>query len=258
MNSDSPLFHFTTDLSTVPLPPSLNNPFGNNIPMIAKIAAKEFQVFLLKKCSEWKYDFNSRPGKMFGVLVVELEDKELAFLGTISGYLDRSDVCLEFVPSVYRDEEHDFFLFKNMTAITDLGNRILESKNHEEIEELNKKRSKQSVAIQKKLFTKYLFRNTIGETKSVKQIFNDSDFDRPPPAAAGECAAPKLLQYAIENNLKPVAIAEFWWGNETKDKERQHLHYYPACKDKCKPILEYMLMDDELFVKGRQELAQGN
>jgi len=68
-----------------------------------------------------------------------------------------------------------------------------------------------------------------------------------PPAAAGECAAPKLLQYAFEHRLKPIALAEFWWGNPSQNKEREHKVFYPACKNKCRPILEYMLNDTALF-----------
>ena len=71
-----------------------------------------------------------------------------------------------------------------------------------------------------------------------------------PPSAAGECAAPKLLQYAIEHQLKPIALTEFWWGNSTKEKT--HNVFYPACKNKCRPILEYMLEDTELFINRTQ------
>jgi len=62
-----------------------------------------------------------------------------------------------------------------------------------------------------------------------------------PPAAAGECATPKLLQYAFLNGLRPVAMAEFWWGAPPKSEIRKHRQFYPACTGKCKPILEHML-----------------
>ena len=73
--------------------------------------------------------------------------------------------------------------------------------------------------------------------------------NKKPPAGAGECAAPKLLQFALKNNLKPISIAEFWWGNPTKDQLKKHLHFYPACQSKCQPILEYMLNNFELLEK---------
>ena len=78
------------------------------------------------------------------------------------------------------------------------------------------------------------------------QIFKSSSHGNP-PSAAGECAAPKLLHYAFKHQLKPIALAEFWWGNTLKNIEREHKDFYPACKNKCRPILEYMLDDTELF-----------
>ena len=67
-----------------------------------------------------------------------------------------------------------------------------------------------------------------------------------PPAGAGECAAPKLFQHAFKHDLKPIALAEFWWGESPKMEIRKHLHYYPACKSKCEPILGHMLKGIEL------------
>lgn len=68
-----------------------------------------------------------------------------------------------------------------------------------------------------------------------------ADGTETPPAGAGECAAPKLLQYAYIHGLKPIAMAEFWWGNSPKTEIRHHGYYYPACKGKCEPILQHML-----------------
>src|SRR5690606_19855660 len=62
-----------------------------------------------------------------------------------------------------------------------------------------------------------------------------------PPAGAGECAAPKLLQYAYQNQLKPLALAEFWWGAPPKSQVRKHKEFYPSCRSKCEPILGHML-----------------
>ena len=82
----------------------------------------------------------------------------------------------------------------------------------------------------------------MSKEKNLLEIFKHSS-NRIPPSAAGECAAPKLFQYAIKYGLKPIALAEFWWGGPDKNKEREHRVFYSACKDKCQPILEYMLED---------------
>ncbi len=107
-----------------------------------------------------------------------------------------------------------------------------------EIERLKELRKNKSNAIQQQLFESYHFLNKLGEEQSLLEIFKDQDNL---PSAAGECAAPKLLQYAFKNQLKPIAMAEFWWGNSPQSQIRKHAHYYPSCQGKCKPILGHML-----------------
>jgi tRNA pseudouridine32 synthase / 23S rRNA pseudouridine746 synthase len=110
----------------------------------------------------------------------------------------------------------------------------------QEINALKNERKARSSNIQLQLFEQYTFLNIDGETKSLSDIFPISD-DILPPAGAGECAAPKLLQYAFLHQLKPVAIAEFWWGQSPVSEIRKHGNFYPACKSKCEPILAHML-----------------
>lgn len=104
------------------------------------------------------------------------------------------------------------------------------------LQQLKDERKVKSAALQQKLFQQYAFLNMLGETKSLGAIFEGN-----PPASAGECAAPKLLQYAFLHQLQPLALAEFWWGNSPKSEIRKHRHFYPACTGKCKPILAHML-----------------
>lgn len=104
------------------------------------------------------------------------------------------------------------------------------------INQLKEERKAKSAALQQKLFQQYSFLNQYGDSKSLGAIFEDN-----PPASAGECAAPKLLQYAFAHKLQPIAMAEFWWGQSPKSEIRKHGHFYPACTGKCKPILAHML-----------------
>lgn len=240
------LFHFKTDISGIQIPEKLNNPFGLDISEIAKIAAKEFQAFIGIESSNWDYDFKLRPGKMFGVLVVQKLDKSFAYLATSSGELSRRKTCEKFTPSVFDVSTDNYFFNREMSEITAIGNQIRKSKNEIEAKELKNIRSQKSIAVQKKLFQNYTFLNIKGKEQNLLQIFENSTH-RNPPAATGECAAPKLLHYALKKNLKPIAMAEFWWGNQPKGKERKHKVFYASCKNKCKPILEYMLDDKELY-----------
>lgn len=110
----------------------------------------------------------------------------------------------------------------------------------ERIESLRCERKARSAALQAKLFRKFRLLNALGEIRDLAEIFATTP-QRTPPAGAGECAAPKLLQYAFEHRLTPLAIAEFWWGASPKGEIRRHGHYYPACRGKCGPILAHML-----------------
>ncbi len=109
-----------------------------------------------------------------------------------------------------------------------------------EIAKLRKQRKSRSRNLQKKLFAQYQFLNANGETKDLNAIFAELP-EHTPPAGAGDCAAPKLLQYAYQHDLMPIAMAEFWWGAAPKSAIRQHKNYYPSCYSKCQPILGHML-----------------
>ena len=108
------------------------------------------------------------------------------------------------------------------------------------IEQLKKQRKEASDDLQRWLFSQYKMRNAQGEIKDLIEIFNDYN-GQLPPAGSGDCCAPKLLQYAFENNLQPLCMAEFWWGASPKMEIRHHLNYYPACRGKCLPILGWMI-----------------
>lgn len=107
-----------------------------------------------------------------------------------------------------------------------------------EIDQLKAERKAKSNALQQQLFDSYHFLNQAGEVKSLIDIFKDLPSL---PAAAGECAAPKLLQYAFQHKLKPLAMAEFWWGQSPQSEIRKEGQFYPSCQGKCKPILGHML-----------------
>lgn len=234
------IFNFKTDISGITIPEGLNNPFGLEIPEIARIAATEFQEFIAKEEPNWNYDFATQRGKMFGVLVVEKADKNLGYLGTMSGVFPGGKTCPQFVPSVFDPSTDGYFINKGMTELTEIGKAIKNSTNQTEIDELIESRKQKSHDLQQKLFENYVFTTENGVKKNVLNIFADSTHGNP-PAAAGECAAPKLLHFAFSNGLTPIAIAEFWWGITSKNKEREPLGFYPACTDKCKPILGFIL-----------------
>lgn len=125
----------------------------------------------------------------------------------------------------------------------------------DKIAALKKERKEKSNYLQQTLFSKYAFLNQQKELKSLLDIFDNPAIK--PPAGSGECAALKLLNYAFANNLKPICMAEFWWGISPNSAIRKHKNYYPACQSRCKPILGHMLkgikMDDNLLLENLSE-----
>tara|TARA_R110002153_G_scaffold110189_7_gene251234 strand:+ start:21479 stop:23167 length:1689 start_codon:yes stop_codon:yes gene_type:complete len=113
------------------------------------------------------------------------------------------------------------------------------------IAELKLQRKNLSADLQNRIFSQYQFLNRAQEPKSLLDVFADTAL-KTPPAGAGECAAPKLLQYAFKHQLTPLAMAEFWWGASPKSEVKKHQQYYPACTGKCQPILKHMLAGMQL------------
>ena len=123
------------------------------------------------------------------------------------------------------------------------------------IDELASQRKTMSEALQNWLFEHFVMLNYAGERRNLLEIFRDT-VQQLPPAGTGECCEPKLLQYAYTHHLKPIQMAMFWWGKSPDNEIRHHLHYYPACSGKCKPVLTYMLPPEVLTAKSQQTLAQ--
>lgn len=125
----------------------------------------------------------------------------------------------------------------------------------EEMEALKRERKQRSAALQGRLFDQFVLLNAKGENRSLCGIF--SRVGHPiPPSGAGECAAPKLLQYAFLNHYEPLCMAEFWWGASPKAIVRHHGHFYPACKSKCEPILQFMMQGLDVEPSAIQPLSQ--
>jgi Pseudouridylate synthases, 23S RNA-specific len=172
-------------------------------------------------------------------------------------------------------------------------NLLLKSLNvfENRISALTEERKTRSFALQRRLFDSFRVLNAKGEERSLYDIFEEYE-GKLPPAGAGECAAPKLLQYAYRNNLHPIAMAEFWWEpdlsqidclnlrlcndeplhnfiamSETKMQShesavgnglRRHGCFYPACKGKCEPILSFMLQGLDVENSSLNEYINNN
>ena len=318
------------------LPEKFTYPFHYTPHPLAVAATKDLQK-QLETLDEQTYDFGlnqlNQPGskgKMFGVLVVEKPNGEVAYLAAFSGKLADSNHHPGFVPPVYDVLDEGGFYKSGERVVNALNARIEElsanpaipeltqqieqaraqmaeelaaekkvrkaakkerdarrragadlpeaervaledmlakesvmrhfvlkdktrqweaqiaaleaelSTYTDEINTLKTQRKKLSNSLQQRIFQHYNFMDANGATQDLLDIFSQTVF-LTPPAGAGECAAPKLLQYAYLNGLKPIALAEFWWGQPPPSAIRKHGRYYPACRGKCGPILGHML-----------------
>ena len=322
----------TIHISTgIDIPERINNPLDYEPHPLCIAACKELQAYLAER-KDWREEIDK--GKMFGVLIVEKNDKEIGYLAAYSGQIGGRSDWKGFVPAVFDYLQPDGYFKTHEAKITELNQRIAHLINNPEIKEteriLNKLhkvqehklnlhkmqiteakakrdarrqeaslhpdtkgltpeekqamikesqflkaelrrfkklisqktpleemydnyqkglqeikqlRKSDSDELQKWLFSQFKMLNDKGESKDLLEIFKEFN-QMVPPAGSGECCEPKLLQYAFEHGLKPIQMAMFWWGESPKEEIRHHLHFYPACNGKCKPILHWMLPAD--------------
>jgi len=166
---------------------------------------------------------------------------------TISSTLSEEEIQF-FEEDLVKQSLRDKHEFRVLSEKLDAEKQLLLNKINvfeNEINSLKEERKIKSNSLQNQLFNQYQFLNKFKQEKGLLEIFSNTVFQQP-PAAAGECAAPKLLQYAFQNDLEPICMAEFWWGDSPKSEVRKHGQFYPACTGKCEPILGHMLDGIEL------------
>ena len=345
--------YFKTVISGIKLPEKFTFPFYYEPHKLSKIAVVELQEYLENQ-TDFTHNFGinkdqkeTAVGKMFGVLVVENQKKEIGYLAAFSGKLNDKSSPNKFVPAIFNTHAKDSFYkieeeklnviskqisaleenrtflevqktLKNKTTFVEkdlqqqrnkmklakkdrkirrtkakatlnskeflnfnkkleqesfndqfLYKELLEYRESQLVKEqkevaffndkilaLKLKRKKKSAELQEELFNKYQFLNQQKTTKGITEIFPNYAIQKP-PAGTGDCSAPKLLQFAFQNNLKPIALAEFWWGISPNTEIRKHKNFYPACQGRCKPVLTHMLegieMDENPFLKNVSE-----
>jgi tRNA pseudouridine32 synthase/23S rRNA pseudouridine746 synthase len=245
LKSTNPFFiPFKISLEAYTIPTEFSLMVGVPHPLCL-LAAGDLQLHL-KDQNEWTHNFGLENdaeniiGKMFGVLVVKTEENEIGYLSAFSGKLAKGNHHSKFVPPVFDSLTEKSFVNLGMEELTRINKEIESLNDPKRIEELKTLRKNNSIALQNKIFDQYHFLNRAGEQKSLIELFKAAGYKNC-VAGAGECAGPKLLQYAFQNKMQPLALAEFWWGLSPKSETWKHGHFYPCCKEKCEPILAHML-----------------
>ena len=257
--------------SVIAPPERFTYPFAYEPHPLCQLAAKAVQAYI---ASHEEIREDADRGKMFGVLVVEIPKEgptaivdagRLGFLAAYSGLLAGRNDWPYFVPPVFDAQQPDGYFKTQEREISRISKDSRESRLSRDSSDSSSKQLSQE--LQTWLFHQYRLMNGRGEVKDLVDIWQEY-YNRPkllrkyplPPGGTGDCCAPKLLQYAYQQGLKPLCMAEFWWGETTKTELRHHLNYYPACRGKCKPVLTWMLQgldvdpDPALLNFERQEL----
>ena len=235
-------------------PSCFNNPFDYEPHPLCLLAADEVKRYLTTQPALLA---DAQQGKMFGVLIVEQEadGKEtsntarLGFLTAYSGLLAGRNDWPYFVPPVFDAQQPDGHFKQTEHIISSINDEVKSlPSTSPRLNELKQQRKQLSEELQLWLFRQYRMLNALGEEKDLIEIWRNHHPSAKiqqrfplPPGGSGDCCAPKLLQYAYQHHLHPVAIAEFWFGQSPKAEIRHHNQFYPACRGKCLPILTHML-----------------
>lgn len=181
-------------------------------------------------------------GKMLGVLEVGRPDGSTDFLYGFSGLAGGRNRVEGFVPPIYDllDPEGHFKQEEaRIIALTRQIQTLKDSPDNSHLADLKHERRERSVALQEWIFDQFVVSNARGESLTIAEVFARQGLV--PPGGTGECAAPKLLQFAYLNSLKPIAMGEFWYGASPIGEIRRHGSFYPSCTGKCGPLLRFML-----------------
>ena len=190
-------------------------------------------------------------GKMFGVLVVASPNGAVGYLRAFSGMIDGRWDIDGWAPPAFDGESRDRvwipgeaemfdFARERATLLAEIGEDSDNAETHRlraAVSTLDTTRTARSRVLMAAIQDSYHFASALGETRSLRTLFAPAE----PPAGAGDCAAPKLLAQAYGLGLRPLALAEFWWGAPAPTGDRRAGVFYAACRGKCLPILTHML-----------------
>jgi len=229
----------------------MNDPFDYEPHPLCRQAAKEVTDYVE---SQPQLLSDTRQGKMLGVLIVETTDGQPGYLAAYSGLLAGRNDWPFFVPPVYDAQQPDGHFKQTERQISALNEQVRAADpSAEDTLALRQQRKQMSEELQLWLFRQYHVLNALGEEKDLVQVWRDYHTSPKlqqrfplPPGGTGDCCAPKLLQYAYQHRLRPVQIAEFWYGESPRGEVRHHGQFYPACRGKCKPVLTHMLQGLDL------------
>jgi len=200
------------------LPQLFTYPFCYTPHPLVKEAAKA--LILKLDARDDNFARSLRQGKMLGVLITD-KGPIYGFSGLAGGL----SIVDGFVPPIFDLADPDGYFKKREAEISSMTDSAY--------------KSKASAELQEWIFEQYRVHNALGDILSVHKIFKQRGLT--PPGGTGECAAPKMLEFAYRNGLKPIAMGEFWYGRSPASEVREQGRFYPSCTGKCGPLLSWMM-----------------
>ncbi len=193
--------------------------------------------------------FGDMRGKMFGVMTCLAGDGSLVSIKAFSGQFNGGWLEPGWVGPLFNVEKWNAVNAPAERAIKNLDQTIgtlTGSKKNQLLVE----RRQQSRDLMKQLHALYRLTNFSGHIASFAELFPQS---RGIPTGTGDCCAPKLLNHAACHKLLPLSLSEFYWGRVNKSGTRRHGNFYPPCKEKCAPLLGFLLCGlEELYEQRRR------
>jgi len=247
-----PVITFSPAPTSADWPTRFPTPFDRGAvhPLAQRAAMELMDTLQSHHATPWRLR-DAGNGKMFGVLVVAAQDGTVGYLRGFSGMVDSQWEIDGWVPPTFARQTRDpvwipgeaemlEFTARRATLIASLPEHATSAdafRLNAAIRMLDETRTARSRVLMAQIQDSYHFLNARGESRSLRSIFVPGE----PPAGAGDCAAPKLLAHAYRRGLRPLALAEFWWGAPSTTGDRRAGVFYAACRGKCLPILTHML-----------------
>lgn len=246
------MIRFSPAPSTAERPSRFPSPFdaGAVHPLARRAALELMETLQSSATADWRLDDRGN-GKMFGVLVVEAPDGTLGYLRGFSGMVHGQWELDGWAPPTFDASARDAVWVPGEVEMRDLAAQrqgmldLLASNPAEAIRDrtaralraFDEARTARSRLLMRLIQDSYTFRSARGDQRPLRSLFAPAE----PPAGAGDCAAPKLVAQAYRLGLRPLALAEFWWGAPPPTGDRRAGVFYAACRSKCLPILTHML-----------------
>lgn len=183
--------------------------------------------------------FGEPRGKMFGVLECLDRSGATVWLYAFSGQFNGQWSVEGWAPPLFDLNRFKAAHDPGERQIKALGRTLAQTaRGSEKHNELIRQRKRLSRRLMTDIHDLYQLQNSAGEHATLHQA---CILDGGKPTGTGDCCAPKLLNWAAVRNLLPLSLAEFFFGRTNRSKSKIHGTFYAPCKEKCQPLLGFLL-----------------